>query len=320
MAMPIQTPFIGIDVSKAELEICQGADKPLLVVGNDRGKIATWIKGLPPNACLAIEATNTFHLEVLNQAHKRGLTVYVIDGYRLNRYRESVGGRVKNDASDARLLLRYVEREHSELRPWSPPADGYRIVQQLLHRRATLVNAKVALRQSLAGIPGLKSEVEKLIRHIQRLDAQIQRRMLQAVRDHGWSDDVRRCMAIEGIGFLNAAALAMAFRRGNFKSSDAFIAFIGLDVRVRESGTFKGKRRLTKKGDPEIRRLLHTAAMAAQSRPAWQPFYQRCIERGMSRIQALVALARKLARTAFALLKQQTTYRPKSQGEVAWAA
>ena len=320
MAMPIKRRFIGIDVSKKELAICLGADKPLLILSNTKQEIGRWVKGLPGNACLALEATNTFHLEVLEQAHHRGLTVYVVDGFRLSRYRDSLGGRVKNDSSDARLLLRYVEKEHAELRPWSPPCDGYRAIQQLLHRRATLVKAKVALKQSLSGISELEEAFERLLREIHQLDLQIQRRMRQTIREHGWRDDVRRCSAIEGIGFLNAVALVMAFRRGDFKSSDAFVAFIGLDVRVKESGTYKGKRRLTKKGDPEIRRLLHTAAMAAQSSATWAPFYQRCLQRGFSKIQALVALARKLARTAFALLKQQTLYRQNAQIEVAHAA
>ena len=53
------------------------------------------------------------------------------------------------------------------------------------------------------------------------------------------------------------------------------------------------------------------AAMAAARSATWQPFLQRHLDRGLSKIQAYVALARKLARVAFALLKQQTDYRPK---------
>lgn len=49
---------------------------------------------------------------------------------------------------------------------------------------------------------------------------------------------------------------------------------------------------------------------AARSR-SWKDFYQRHLERGFSRIQALVVLARKLARVAFALLKNQSEYQPR---------
>ena len=50
-----------------------------------------------------------------------------------------------------------------------------------------------------------------------------------------------------GIGPINAAALVAIFHRGVFSKSDAFIAFMGLDVRVRESGYFKGKRKYRNK-------------------------------------------------------------------------
>jgi len=103
----------------------------------------------------------------------------------------------------------------------------------------------------------------------------------------------------------------MSFHRGAFQSSDAFVAVLGLDVRVRDSGQLRGRRRLTKKGNPELRRLLFLAAMAAARSRSWKDFYQRHLDRGFARIQALVILAWKLARVAFALLKNQSEYQPR---------
>lgn len=309
MAMRVDPLLIGVDVSKAELVICEGEDQPLTRLDNTRATVRAWLKALPGQASIAVEATNTFHLILLEEAHRLGHTLYVVDGYRLNRYRQSIGGRAKTDASDARLLRRYLEREQADLRPWSPPPKGYVRIQQLLHRRAVLVKSKLALEQSLSQLPELKRSVKALIRKLAHLDVLIQKRLCQALKEHGWADEQRRCQAIEGIGPLNAAALVMAFHRGPFKSSDAFIAFLGLDVRVRDSGQTRGRRKLTKQGDPELRRLLYLAAMHACRTPRWQDFYQRHLDRGLSRIQALVALARKLARVAFALLKNQTDYR-----------
>ena len=122
-----------------------------------------------------------------------------------------------------------------------------------------------------------------------------------------------RCEAVEGIGPLSACALVMAFLRGDFRNSDAFVAFLGLDVRVRDSGKQVQRRRLSKRGDPEIRRLLHNAAMAARRHPYWANVYQRYRDRGLQTTQALVILARKLARIAFALMKNQTTYQAKAR-------
>lgn len=310
MAMQVAPILIGVDVSKAELSICRQGRSSVETLANDGPAIQRWLKTLPGCAHIAVEATNTFHLELVERAHALGHGVYVVDGYRLNRYRESVGGRAKTDRTDAGLLLRYLERERGDLRAWEPPPAGYVALHRLLHRRATLVEAQVSLRQSLATLPEFKAATSAVLERMEQLDRLIRRRIVLVLREVGSWADARRCQAIEGIGTLTAAALANAFRRGAFRSSDAFIAFMGLDVRVRESGQHKGRRRLTKQGDPELRRLLHNAAMAASRSPRWQPFYQRYLDRGLKPTQALVILARKLARVAFALMKTQTDYRP----------
>lgn len=311
MAMKVKPLWIGVDVSKAKLDVATSATPDVHQLPNQAKDIRRWLASLTGPVCIALEATNTFHLEVAIQAHALGFTVYLLDGYRLNRYRESIGGRAKTDASDARLLLRYVQHEHEDLRAWSPPPKGYVTLQRLLHRRAVLVQSRTALRQSLAGVPGMKASVKALLKNISHLDTLICRRIQKTLSSLDWADEARRCRDIEGVGSMTSAALTMIFHRGTFKSADAFIAFIGMDVRVRESGTYRGRRKLTKKGDPELRRLLYMAAMTACTSASWQPYYQRCLARGMSCIQALVALGRKLARIAFALLKTGATYRPK---------
>lgn len=315
MAMRVQPLNIGVDVSKDELVICRADQEALVSIDNGPKAIAAWLKTLPGPARIAVEATNVFHLELIEQAHRRGHEVFVIDGYRLNRYRESIGGRAKTDACDARLLLRYLDREGQDLRPWSPPPKAYRALQRLINRRATLVRTRVTLEQSLGALKELRASVQALLRQLKKLDKMIQQRILKALRHHGWHDHFRRIMAIEGIGPITAAAVIMAFHRGRFRSSDAFIAFLGLDVQVRESGKYKGRRKLTKQGAPELRRLLYLAAMTACRSPAWQAFYQRHLDRGLSTTQALVVLARKLARIAYTLLKNESQYQPRIHPE-----
>lgn len=310
MAMRVEPIDVGIDVSKKSLAVAQEGEKIVEIV-NDASSIRAWLKSLPQPARIGVEATGVYHVELVEQAHRAGHAVYVIDGYRLNRYRESIGGRAKTDASDARLLLRYLKREATDLRPWSPPPKGYRDLQQLILRRARLIQCKTRLDQSLGGLTQLGPTRRALLRHIDQVDQILKKRILKALRNQQWLQEARRIQAIEGIGDITAAALVMTFQRGAFGSSDAFIAFLGLDVRVRESGSFRGRRKLTKKGASELRRLLYMAAMTARRSATWQAFYQRHLDRGLSRIQSLVALARKLARVAFALLKNGSEYQPQ---------
>ncbi len=91
------------------------------------------------------------------------------------------------------------------------------------------------------------------------------------------------------------------------------MAFIGLDVRVRESGSYKGKRKLTKRGDAEIRRLLYCATQAASCYPPFRAYHQKQIDKGLPKIAAKVILARKLARIAFSLMQNQTQFVKKQE-------
>lgn len=311
MAMQVEPRTVGVDVAKDELVISIDGESPF-TLENTPAAVRRWLRGLHGPLRLALESTGVFHLELACQAHRLGHEVYVIDGYRLNRYRESVGGRAKTDATDARLLVRYLRNEGADLRPWDPPSRDYQVLQRLIHRRATVVRARTAIQQSLRDVPALKSTLQATLRQLDRTIAAIGRRIRETLLRAGWQHQARRCRRIEGIGPVTAAALVMAFSRGRFASSDAFIAFLGLDVRIRDSGKKRGQRKLTKQGDGELRRLLYLAAMQAKAQPAWQAFFQRHIDRGLSRIQALNALARKLARVAFALMKNETDYVPKT--------
>lgn len=307
MANQVQPSLVGVDVSKAELVLSINGDTPFTLPNTPKA-IRQWLRQMAGPLELAMEATSHFHFTLADETQKRGHRVYLINGYRLNRYRDSIGGRAKTDGQDACLLARYLQRERADLRPWEPPSKAHRQLQVLLHRRATLVQAKVRIQQSFSEITELAASLRALMKQIERVVLLIQTQLRHVIAQAGWGADFQRCQAIEGIGPLTAAALIMAYHRGNFRNSDAFIAFLGLDVRVRDSGTKHGRRCLTKQGDPELRRLLYLAAMQARRQPAWQGFYQRYLDRGLAAIQIFVILARKLARVAFALMRNQTTY------------
>ena len=308
--MQVARSIVGIDVAKAELVIhFQGQT---LTIENTPKAIKVWLKSLPCPCEIAIEATGTYHMAVIELAHAKGHHIYVIDASRLSSYRKGTGGRAKTDASDAQLLARHLQREKEDLRRWSPPPKAYRTLQTLLRRRAALIKARTMIQQSLGGEKILKASLKKLISQINSLDTLIQKHLRDTVREAGLSDQVQRCKALEGVGDLTAYALVMAFLRGDFRNSDAFVAFLGMDVHVKDSGTRTGKRKLTKKGDSETRRLLYCAAMAARKSARWASVYQGYLDRGLAKTQALVILARKLVRIAFALMKNRTSYAPSS--------
>jgi len=310
--MTTQLPVlqIGVDVSKAELVI-NLSDNSEVTIANSQSAINKWLSELPGKVEIAMEATGGYHLALALLAHKKHHTVFMLNGYRLNRYRECVGVRAKTDRNDARLLRRYLQHERGELNPWKPAPQAQSRLQALLSRRSVVVSCRVRIEQSMAGMPELKQTLAALKKELHLVEKQIEKMLRDLVKEAGWEDDMKRCQAIEGVGPLTSIALTSTFHRGRFSNSDAFIAYLGLDVRVRDSGKMRGKRKLTKQGNSEIRRLLYLAAMHAKRKEIWREFYDRHINRGLAPVQVLTILARKLARVAFSLMKNQTEYRPK---------
>jgi len=305
VAKPVTKITLGIDVAKDQLVICQWGCEQLFTLVNQPAEIQAWLETLCGPVRLAIEPTSHYHLAVVEAALACGHQVYLVNPRQLVHYRYAVDVRNKTDAVDAWLLARYLEHEAAQLRPFRPQDRRAQRLWALLTRRATVVQSRQQLQQSFAevrlSIQALLSQFQQLL---QRLDQQIQ----HLLRELGWWPDYLRCQSIPGIGPANAAALVAAYHRGAFAGSDAFIAYLGLDIRLRESARFKGKSKLTKRGEPELRRLLYCGSNAACNHPRFAAYRQRQLDKGLSKIAARVALARKLARIAFTLMNQQETF------------
>jgi len=153
-----------------------------------------------------------------------------------------------------------------------------------------------SLQDQLKRIDGLQADIEQLERRI-----------------GSWKKQEAACRAIAevpGIGNLTATALVATLGDANtFKSGREFASFLGLVPR--QSGT-GGKVRLgsiSKRGDPYLRTLLIHGARSvlfhAKVPTAWQKGIQ---ERRPANVAA-VAIASKMARTAWAVLAHGQAYR-----------
>jgi transposase len=286
---------VGVDVSKNSLSIAQG--QAVHEIANTKAAIRSWLKHLAPGTRLAVEATGAYHQLLCDLAYAAGCVVYVLNPKDARHYRFAVGGRSKTDRCDARLIARYVEREHSDLRPYVPSSPQQRRLVALLRRRNKLVQAKGRIRQSLQGLSGFDRDIKALFARIDALVAKMEQQMADLIAHSPEQQRThQRLQSIVGIGELTANALVAVLANGNFRHSDSLVAYAGLDPRAHESGQKIGKRKLSKKGDPLLRRLLYTAAMGASRSAIWKPFCQRYRDRGLAGTQVLNILARKLLR------------------------
>ncbi len=294
---------LGIDVSKDKLDVFQWDSQQHRSIDNTPDVIARTLRQLGPSA-IAVESTSDYHFVVVEQALALGIEVYLVNARELAHYRKAVGERNKTDATDAYLLARYLDREADQLRRLRPVSRQAQQLWTLIKRRAKVVQMKTQLRQSLGAV----MPVRGALRSLDQLIARIDKRITNLIGQLGWQHQYQRCLSITGIGPINAAALVCAYHRGAFASANAFVAYLGLDVRVRESGMYRGKRKLTKHGEPELRRLLWCATQPATNHPPFAAYLDRQLEKGLSKIAAKVVLARKLARIAFALMRDETSF------------
>lgn len=88
------------------------------------------------------------------------------------------------------------------------------------------------------------------------------------------------------------------------------MAFTGLDPRACDSGEHRGKRRLSKRGPAWLRRQAYLAAFAASHSKLLKPLYESIKAKGFAPTQALVILARKLLRVAWAVWKSGMPFDP----------
>lgn len=301
----MEVKFYGVDVSKDDLEVA--CDGRVVEVGNERKTIKASVKSMPLGSYVVMEATNTYHLEMADICHTRGMHVFVVNPRITRHYREVNGLRGNNDRMDALTLCRYIEREHDGLREYVPKSADQRRLKTLVRRRWKLVGMRTQVQESLGSVKELSRELRALVARIDALIAKIE---MLIDKQLAGNPDRARISTIKGIGPAVSAVLIADLSSCEFASADAFVAFYGLDPMPKDSGKRKGRRRLSKQGDRLGRAMLYNAALSASTTKVWKPMYDSCLERGLTKVEALIVVARRIARTAWSVYTHKTIFDP----------
>ncbi len=120
----------------------------------------------------------------------------------------------------------------------------------------------------------------------------------------------RVILSLKGIGPVTAAGLIGEVGDfTKFSTIGEVMKLAGLDLYEVSSGKHRGKLRISKRGRPLMRKLLYFAALSAVRKGGvLHEWYQRAVGRGMLRMKALVAVARKLLGIIFALVRDHSVY------------
>ena len=268
-------------------------------------EITRFLRQLSKETVIAVEATGSYHLVVSDKAFELGLTVFVLNPVDAARYRMALRSRGKTDAIDCELIARFVSKEHDALRPYKPSPDSIRRLRSLVRRRDKAVKARTLLEQSVAQDKKLAAIMKPALLKLADVISKMESIMATACSE---IEGHAELASVPSIGVVNQAGLLSTLSVGEFPSADAFVAYCGLDCRPKESGAHIGKRMLTKRGSSILRKNLYMAAMGGCVLAAWKPFYEKQLAKGLSRTQALVALARKIARTVWSVYTYRTKF------------
>ncbi len=310
----MQTPLnIGVDVAKdAVVVACANRSFATQTVPNQRTALLAWLHTVPTGSRIGLEATGGYHEQLADLAQASGLTVFVLNPRDTRHYARAIGRRAKTDRVDAALIARLIAHEHMHLRPYVPPTPAQRQTDRLLKRRAKLTTVKTTLTLTLRGVPGFGADLKDLLARldavITNIDQTLVNLMAQSPRRQ---ETLRRLQTIVGVGPLVGMSLANTLGRIPFRCADAFVAYVGYDPKPKDSGQKCGRRRLSKRGPAELRRLLFNAAMSAAKTTTWKPLYDAYRQRGLATTAALVIIARKIARTAWSIHHHGTVFVPE---------
>lgn len=298
----MQELLVGVDVSKDMLDIACIPEQAPLRIGNDRREVLRWLKGLPAGSRIAMESTGIYHQLLAELARGAGMRVYVLNPKRIWHAARGDGRRGKTDRIDAQVIVKFLRDHLEQLHEWTPGTAVQREMATLERRRHCIEQHCTALRMTLQGLSELGPQVQQLLDSARDLRRAIDLRIgLLAELDENIARASQLLREIPAVGPVGATSLAALFARVPFKSSDAVVAYVGLDVRVHDSGHSRGKRRLTKWGPAHLRRLVWLLGFAGAHTKIYKAYYSALKARGLSFTEASLIMGRRILRIAWAV-------------------
>lgn len=313
------TYFVGIDVSKEYVDVHVATPhqpQSLRLVNNKKG-FTHLLPHLGAHSHCIMEATGPYYLPLACFLAGQGIRVSVVNPLVIKRYGQMRLLRTKTDKADARMIAAYGQQQ--ELSLWEPPQRYQVELQQLEALCELYVSARTALSNQLHSFEatGLmeKHTGQCIARQLRELDRQVkglEKRMLLLIKQHH-QEVLESLLSIPGLGHKTAMAL-ITLSNGftKFTNHRQLSCYVGLCPRVVESGkSVRGKGRICKMGMSRVRALLYMCSLSAKkTNKACKDLYERLVAKGKAKKQALIAVANKLLKQAFALATRGTRYHP----------
>lgn len=306
-------PFVGIDVSSKLLDVdTLPASRPFSKPNSEDGiaSLVSRLKALNPKIVL-LEATGGYEIPVAYALYEAGLPVVIMNPKNLRHFAKAIGRLAKTDKLDAQVLALYAQTLQPPVRPLK---DREQLeLTNLMTRRRQLQGMIVMERnRRRTCTPKVRGNIDRSLAHLEQLLKDVDREIHDAIRRTPlWHEDSEILQSFEGIGPKVSASLIANMPELGMLPRTKATALAGLAPMNRDSGQYRGQRKI-QGGRPAVRQALYMAALvASQHNPVIREFYQRLRLAGKPAKLALTACMHKILVILNAMLKNRTYWNPQ---------
>lgn len=310
---------VGIDVSKATLDVCYQEEENILhmQVNNEIEGFKKLLKIISSPSQIVMETSGPYYLRLAVFLRAHQLEVSVVNPLSIKRFIQMKGERNKSDKKDAYWIMRYGQEQ--SLKSWDVPdeiqlrcAQIYKLrglyVKQLNMLSNQLGSFKSSHYQSRDVVLSLKSTIKKVKNEMKKLESELDK--LLKIHHH---EQYKNLQTIPGIG--KHVAMTLIIKTNGFERVENYrqlISMAGTSPREYSSGSsIRGKVKISKFGSKDLRKALYLSSMSAiRYNPQCKALFERMKCRGKNGKVALIAVSNKLLKQAFAIAKSGATYMP----------
>lgn len=322
---------VGIDVSMNDFQVCfsiQKDDNTIKVLAtksfkntdNGAQEMLLWVKkhnkqGLKVKYLM--EATGCYYENLAYFLYNNGEVVGVVLANKMKNYFKSLNVKTKTDKVDAKIIAQYgIERN---IESWEPMSANYKTIRDLTRELLTQKKESTRVKNQLHAI-NHSHDKHNLIKELKTKQVEFHQQMIEQIReeiirlvdlDTQLKEKINKVITIPGIGFETAIILVCETNGFElFSNIRQVVSYAGLDVSHNESGKFKGKSRISKKGNSRIRQALYMPGVAATwANEPIKKLYERVCEKNPNiKRKGVVASMRKLLMLVFILWKKDEVY------------
>jgi len=305
-----QEVYVGIDVSKDNLDVAVSNESQVNQFGNDREGISRLIAEMRrKKPCLiVVEATGGYEQAVLTSLFHAGQPVARVSPQRVRQYGRARGILAKTDRIDAGNLAEYGE--HIRPRLYVAKDKEVEHLSALLTRRKQVSEMLQAEKNRLrTACVGMRTSLERMIVCLEEELGHLDKEVHSYLEEHEELKEREQLLrSARSIGPVTAATLLAELPELGELDRKQIAALVGVAPMNQDSGRRRGYRK-TKGGRPDVRRVLYMATLTGiRYNPVIKANYERLVGRGKEKKVAITACMRKILTILNAMMRDHIPF------------